>query len=128
MGSAVDNIESRRWEDERRLNAGEVGEMLIERDTLTSACLTLLTRWLHPRAHLFGSAGFSYSNTDAKDGIGAELAFVGGTIELDEEVVDVLLRSDRQTRLDKFGADNSVDIANGLGDTCVKPGCYKDIT
>lgn len=36
MGSTVDDVEAGKWEDEGRLDASEVGKVLVERDTLLS--------------------------------------------------------------------------------------------
>lgn len=69
------------------------------------------------RANLLGSAGLSDSDTDTQDGISTELALVGGTVELDEEIVDILLFGYIETGLDECRADGIVDVLNGVEDT-----------
>lgn len=62
--------------------------------------------------------GLGDSHRDTEDGVGTELALVGGTIEVDEELIDLLLVGDVELGLDELGGDNVVDVGDGLGDTC----------
>lgn len=58
--ATVDDVEARDGEDVRSLDAGNLGEVLVERDTLLSG------------------TGLRGGHRDTKDGVGAELALVGG--------------------------------------------------
>lgn len=71
--STVDDIESGAGEDEGRFDAGEVGEVLVQRNTLLSG------------------TSLRDGNGNPEDGISTELAFVGRTVELDEKIVDFFL-------------------------------------
>lgn len=62
------------------------------------------------------SGGLRNRHRDTQDGVRAEIALVGGSIELDEEVVDRLLVRDVEVRLDESGGDDGVDVRNGFGD------------
>ena len=97
--STVDDVEAGRGEDEGGLDTGEVGEVLVEGDTL------------------LGSSGLRDSDGDTEDGVGTELALVGGTVELDQEVIDLLLLGDLEASLEESGGDDVVDVGNGLEDT-----------
>ena len=99
MRSTVDDVEAGRGEDEGGLDTGEVSEVLVEGDTL------------------LGSSGLRDSDGDTEDGVRAELALVGSTVEADEEVVDFLLLGDLEACLDDFGGDDVVDVGDGLRDT-----------
>ena len=69
------------------------------------------------RTYLLGGASLSDGDGDTENGIGAELALVGGAVELDQEVVDLLLLGDSETRLDELGGDDVVDVRNSLQHT-----------
>ena len=99
VGATVDNIEGRARESEGGLDTGEVSEVLVKRDTLLR--------------------GTSLSDGDGntKNGVSTELALVGGAVELDQEVVDLLLGGDGEAGLDELGRDDVVDVGNGLEDT-----------
>ena len=45
------------------------------------------------------------------------VALVGSAVELDEEVIDLLLRGNGETGLDELGGDGVVDVRNGLQHT-----------
>ena len=100
MRTAVDDVERRARQDVRRLDAGEVREVLVEGDAL------------------LGGAGIGDGNGDAENGVGAELALIGAAVELDQEVVDLLLLRDLEARLDQLGRDRLVDVRDGLEHTC----------
>ncbi|KAI3494687.1 hypothetical protein L1887_40503 [Cichorium endivia] len=86
------------------LDAAQVGEVLVEGETLLAG------------------TGLGDGDRDTEDGVGAELALVGGAVELDQEVVDLLLRGDGEAGLDELGSDDVVDIVDGLGDALAHPG------
>ena len=118
MGSTIDNIESWARKNERRLNAGEVCQMLVERNTLrVNVSLTYLSACVR-MSHLLSSASLSNSNTDTQDSVSTKFALVGGTIELNEEVVNFFLRSNLQSGFDELGCNDAVDVGDGLCDTC----------
>jgi hypothetical protein len=97
--TTVDDVECGSWKDVGRFDTSELGQVLVEGDTL-----------------LNGSS-LSDSNADAENGVGSELTLVRGTVELDEEVIDVLLSGDLKARLDQFRSNNVVDIGDGLQNT-----------
>jgi hypothetical protein len=66
------------------------------------------------RNTLFSSTGLRDGNGDTKDGISTELAFVGGTVKFDEEIVNFFLRGDDEVRIGQRWCDNIVDITDGL--------------
>ena len=96
MGTSIDDIECGSWKDVGWLDASELGQVLVEGDTLLD------------------SSSLGDSNTDAQNGIGSELTLVRGTVEFDEEVVDVLLGGDLEAGLDQFRGNNVVDVGDGL--------------
>jgi hypothetical protein len=98
MRSAVDDVERGAGQYERRLDAREVSKVLVKRDALLRC------------ARLRNGDGH------AEDGVGAELAFVGRAVELDEEVIDFLLGSDLEAGLDELRSDDVVDVGYGLAD------------
>ena len=99
VGATVDDVEAGRGEDEGGLDTGEVGEVLVEGDTLE------------------GGGGLRDGDGDTEDGVGTELALVRGAVELDQEVIDVLLRGDLELLRDQGGGDDVVNVRNGLEDT-----------
>ena len=97
--ATVDDVESGGGENVGGLDASELSKVLVEGDTL-------LRR-----------AGLRNGDGDTEDGVGTELALVGGAVELDQEVVDLLLLGDSETRLDELRGDDVVDVGDSLGDT-----------
>lgn len=69
------------------------------------------------KTHLVGGTGLGDGHRDTEDGVGTELALVGGSIELDEEVINLLLGSDRDLGVDQSLGNDVVDVVDGLGDT-----------
>lgn len=65
-----------------------------------------------------GSSGDGHGDT--KDSVRTELPLVGGTIKLDEEIVDLSLLGDGEAGLDQLRADDIVDVGDGLRDTCAE--------
>jgi len=82
MGTTVDNVECRSGKDVGWLDSSELGQVLVQGNTLLNS----------------GSLSDGY--TDAENGVGSEFTLVRGTVELDEEVVDVLLGGDLKARPD----------------------------
>ena len=66
---------------------------------------------------LLRSTSLSDCDGDTKDRIGSALALVRSAIELNEEVIDPLLRGNLKAGLDEFRRNNVVDVCNSLGDT-----------
>jgi hypothetical protein len=104
VGPSVDNVERRGRQGERSLDAGDLSQVLVQGDTL------------------LGGTGLADGHRDTEDGVGSQLALVGGSVELDEEVVDLLLLGDLETRLDEGLGDDVVDVRDGLGDTLAHVG------
>lgn len=96
--ATVDDVERRAGEDVRLLDAGKGREVRVEGELLVLC------------------GGLGDGHRDAEDGIGAELALVGGAVELDEEVVDLLLGRDGELCVDEGGADDLVDVLDRLED------------
>lgn len=67
--------------------------------------------------YLVSGTGLGNGHGDTEDGVGAELALVGGTVKLDEEVIDLLLRGDGDLGVNQSGGNDLVDVLDGLGDT-----------
>ena len=100
VGATVDDVEAGSGEDEGGLDTGKVGEVLVEGDLLLS------------------SGGLSGSDGNTEDGVGTELALVGGSVEFDQEIVDILLLQDGESGFDKSWCNDIVDVRDGLGNTC----------
>ena len=96
MGTTVDDVECGGRKDIGWLDASELGQVLVEGDTL------------------FNSSSLGDSNTDAENGVGSEFSLVRGTVKFDEEVVNVLLGSDLEARLDQLRGNNVIDVGDGL--------------
>lgn len=97
--ATVDDVECGDGENEGGLHTGKVREVLVEGNTL------------------LGGSSLSDRDGDTEDGVRAELALVGGAVKLDEEVIDLLLRSDRETSLDELGGNDVIDVRDGLRNT-----------
>lgn len=96
--ATVDDVERGAGEDVGLLDAGKRGNVGVEGEALV------------------GGTGLGDGHRDTEDGIGAELALVRGAVKLDHEVVNLLLRGDRELGLDEGGTDNLVDVLDGLED------------
>jgi hypothetical protein len=70
---------------------------------------------------LLSSAGLGNGQRDTEDGIGAELGLVRGAIEIDEELINLALVLDVNVGLNQLGADDFIDVLNGLKDALAKP-------
>lgn len=121
VGTTVDNVERRGGEDVGSLDTGEFGQVLVERDTLwigETSIASISIRWIDlVTTNLLSGTSFRDSHGDTEDGVGTELALVRGTVQLDQQVINLLLLSDVQTRADQFLGDDVVDVGNGLGNT-----------
>lgn len=100
VGATVQDVLEGNGQDVGLLGTGEVGDVDVERDTL------------------LGGGGLGHSQGDTQNGVGTEVALVGRTIELVEELVDLGLVLDINGLLDKSGANDIVDVLHGLQDTC----------
>jgi hypothetical protein len=80
------------------------------------------------RSHLVSGTGLGDSHRDTQDGVSSELSLVSGSVELDEQVIDLLLLGDVKTALDEGLGDDVVDVGNGLGDTLTHVGVLVSIT
>ena len=67
---------------------------------------------------LLSSSSGGNGDRNTKDGVRAKLALVGGTVKLDEEVIDLLLLGDLEASLEKFRSNDVVDVGDSLADTC----------
>lgn len=65
-------------------------------------------------AHLVGGSSLRDSHGDTEDGVSTELALVGGTVELDEEVINLPLGGDGELGVDQSGGNDLVDVLDGL--------------
>lgn len=70
---------------------------------------------------LLSSTGLGNGQADTKDGVGTKLGLVGGSIEVNQELVDLGLVLDIDALLDERGADDLVDILDGLEDALAAP-------
>jgi hypothetical protein len=104
VATTVDDVERGDGERVRRLDTSELGKVLVERDAF------------------LGSASLGNGDGDAEDGVGTELAFVWGAVELDEEIINLRLVGNLEVGLDQLGADDIVDVGDGLGDTLKRDG------
>lgn len=98
--ATVNDVHGRGRENVRGLDASKLGKVGVKGNTLLAG------------------AGLGDGHRNTEDGVSAELALVGGAVELDEEVVNFLLRGDGDAGLDELRADDLVDVLDSLGDTC----------
>lgn len=122
--TSVDDVEGRDGENERLSDTGKGSEVFVKGETLREKknhCFPSAKsrRMSNRRAktHLVNGSSLGDSHGDTEDGVSTELALVVGTVELDEEVIDLLLGGDGELGLDKSRGDDVVDVGNGLGDT-----------
>ena len=73
------------------------------------------------RDTLLGGTSLGDGEADTEDGIGTEVGLVGGSVELDEELVDLGLVLDVDVLLDQGGGDDLIDVLDGLEDTLAEP-------
>jgi hypothetical protein len=99
VGATVQDVLEGDGQDEGLLGSGKVGDVSVEGNTLLSG----------------GSLGNGQGDTE--DGISTELALVGGSIELVQELVNLGLVLDIDVLLDEGGANDVVDVLDGTEDT-----------
>lgn len=99
VGATVQDVLEGDGQDEGLLGSGKVGDVSVEGNTLLSG----------------GSLGNGERNTE--DGVGTELALVGGSIKLVQELVNLGLVLNVDVLLDEGGANDVVDVLDGVEDT-----------
>ena len=99
MGATVQDVLEGNGQDEGLLGSGKVGDVSVEGNTLLSG----------------GSLGNGEGNTE--DGVGTELALVGGSIKLVQELVNLGLVLNVEVLLDEGRANDVVDVLDGVEDT-----------
>lgn len=119
MRSTVDDVHAWGRKLVRSLLAGKLGEVDVQRDALRihRKSGVVQTEAMFQITHLLCCAGLSDSHGDTKDGVGAELALVGRTVGLDEEVIDSLLVGDLETRVDERGTKDLDNVLYSLADS-----------
>lgn len=70
---------------------------------------------------LLSSSSFGNSQTDTKNSVGTQLSLVWGTVEVDQELINLGLILNIDVLLDKSWADDVVDVGNSLGNTLSSP-------
>jgi hypothetical protein len=99
--AAIDDVKRGGWKHVWRLDACQLRKVLIQRHAL------------------LGCGSIRNCNGYAEDGVGTELALVWCAIEPDQKVINLLLLSHFEIRLDQCGRNCVVDVGNGLEDTFV---------
>lgn len=99
VGSTVQDVLEGDGQDVRLLGPGEVGDVSVERNSLLS------------------SSGLGNGQGDTEDGVGTEFALVLGSVELVEELIDLGLVLDINVLLDDGGANDLVDVLDGIENT-----------
>ena len=99
VGATVQDVLEGNGQDEGLLGSGKVGDVSVEGNTLLSG----------------GSLGNGEGNTE--DGVGTELALVGGSIKLVQELVNLGLVLNVEVLLDEGRANDVVDVLDGVEDT-----------
>lgn len=105
MGTTVEDVLEGDGKDVGLLGAGKVGDVDVERDTLLSG------------------SSLGNSQADTEDGVGTQVGLVGGTVKLVEELVNLGLVLNVEVLLDQSGANDIVDVLDGLGDTYLDDHC-----
>jgi hypothetical protein len=70
---------------------------------------------------LLSSTGLGNGQADTENGVGTKLGLVGGSIEVDQELVNLGLVLDIDVLLDESRGDDLVDILDSLEDTLATP-------
>ena len=104
MRTAVDDVESWARKHIGGLDAGELGQVLVHGYTLLC------------------SASLGDRDGETEDSVSTVFTLVGGTVQFDEKVINLLLLSNLEARLDQRRAEDVVDVCNSLGDTCSRQG------
>lgn len=97
--SAVENVLEGDRQNIGLLGTGEVRDVSIQGNTL------------------LGSTSLGDGQANTEDGIGTQVDLVGGSVKLDEELVNLALILNVDILLNYGRSDSLVDILNGLQDT-----------
>jgi hypothetical protein len=73
------------------------------------------------RDALLSSTGLGNGQADTKDGVGTKLGLVGGSIQVNKELVNLGLVLDIEVLLDKSRGDGLVDVLHRLEDALAGP-------
>jgi hypothetical protein len=73
------------------------------------------------RDALLGSTGLCDSEADTENGVGSQLGLVGGSVEVDEELVDFSLVLDVGDLLDGGRGNDLIDVLDRLENTLATP-------
>ncbi|RUP06152.1 hypothetical protein BC936DRAFT_140461 [Jimgerdemannia flammicorona] len=98
MGTTVDDVEGRNWENVRFLAAGKIRDMGIERNTL------------------LGGPSLDHGERNTENCIGTQFVLIDSAIKIDQELVNCLLISHVEVGSDNCRGDMLVDILDGLQD------------
>jgi hypothetical protein len=123
---SVKNVHEWNWENVWLGGTSKVGNVGVKRNLLLKVNLVSLARLQN--AYLLSSGGLGNSQRDTENGISTERSLVWGSIELDQELIDLGLIFDIDVLLDKSWANNLVDVGNGLGNTLSCPLALVSIT
>jgi len=96
VATTVDNVEARKRKHEL-LVARELSNIAVEGKTLE------------------GGGGTADAHGDTEDGVGTELALVGGTVDINHHLIDLSLLGD--IHADELGGEDGVDVVNSLENT-----------
>lgn len=121
MGTTVEDVHEGNGENVRLLGSGEVRNMGVEWNFLSRLSVIIRLSCLGPRTYLLSSTGLGNSQTDAENGVGTEVGLVGGSVKVNQELVDLGLVLDINVLLDESRADLGVDVLDGLEDTLATP-------
>jgi len=100
---SVQDVHEGNRKDIGLLGSSNVRDVGIERDALLSG------------------TSLGNGHGDAEDGVGTKLGLVGGSIEVNEELVDLALVLDVDVLLDKGRSDNLVHVLDSLKDALAAP-------
>ena len=115
---SIENVHEWDWKDIWLLGTGKVGNVSVEWNLLH---LLVCSSPEEQSSYLLSGGSLGNSQTDTEDSIGTELSLVWGTIEVDEELVNLLLILNIKVLLDQSRANDLVDICNSLGNTLSTP-------
>jgi hypothetical protein len=73
------------------------------------------------RKYLLSGGSLRNSQTDTENGVSTQLSLVRSPVELDQEVVDLWLVLNIDVFFDESGADDVVDVGDGLCNTLTSP-------
>lgn len=118
---AVEDVHEGNGENVGLLGSGEVGNVGVQGDVLVVVSLCSLIVTSGNGIYLLSGTGLGNSQADTEDGVGTELALVGGAVKAVQELVDLGLVLDIKVLLEQGGANDGVDVLNGLGDTLATP-------